>query len=107
MGRPTPTADDQATLVSEGTLSGAGQTTSPTVFTGRFNLAVSGAFVGKVVIDRSFDGGATWVPCTNLGGAVEFEGPASEILQNGERGVLFRARMAAWTSGAAVVRLSQ
>jgi hypothetical protein len=107
MGRPTPTADDQATLVSEGTLSAAGQTTPATVFTGRFNLAIGGTFVGKVVIDRSFDGGVNWVPCTNLGGAVEFEGQASEILQNGERGVLFRARMSAWTSGSAVVRLSQ
>lgn len=107
MGRPTPTAPDQATLVSEATLAGAGQTTPPTAFTGRFNLSIGGLFEGTVVVDRSFDGGVTWVPCTHLGSAVEFLGQASEILQNGERGVLFRARMAAHSSGAAIVRLSQ
>lgn len=75
---------------------------------GRFNFTVSGVFVGTVVLERTFDGGTTWVPCGALGAVIAYTTPVSEQLEHsGEIGVAYRARMTARTSGSANVRFSQ
>jgi len=96
-------------LVTEGLTSAAGDasTTEWFEFLGTANIAIWGAGVGTVIVERSFDGGTTAIPLTNLGTAVSFTGPASEIIFNREAGVLHRFRRTVATSGTMSVRASQ
>ena len=107
MGKRTPGAEDDVLRKSEGPLAAVGHATAWQEFSGRFNLHLSGSFVGTVILERSFDGGATAAPCTNLGAAVSFSSPSSEILEAPETGVLYRLRCTAYTSGPIQARLSQ
>jgi hypothetical protein len=76
-------------------------------FLGTANVAIWGAGVGTVIMERSFDDGVTAIPVTNLGAAVSFTSPASEIIFNREAGVLHRFRRTVSTSGTMSVRASQ
>lgn len=107
MGKRTPDEQDLADRLVEATLDAAGEFTGWLEFTGSANLHITGNLAGTIVLDRSFDGGATAVPMTNLGLAVQFTGPASEMIFCREAGVLHRLRCTARTSGAAQARLSQ
>jgi hypothetical protein len=107
LGRLSPTSPESAVSVVEADLTAAGQATPWLALAGSFNLTIAGTFVGTAVVERSFDGGTTAVPCTNLGEVVSFSAPATERLTNDERGVLFRARCTAYTSGTIRARLSQ
>jgi hypothetical protein len=67
-------------------------------------------FVGTVQLERSFDGGNTWV-VANIGGGgtlAQYNAgtPVSFIAGECERGVAFRWNCIAWTSGTINVRLS-
>ena len=74
----------------------------------QFNIAVSGVFVGTLVLECSFDGGTTAIPvnryCTNT--AVSYTAPGNEVLPCPEGGVQYRWRCSAYTSGTANYRLS-
>lgn len=96
-------------LVTEGLTAAAGDAsiTEWFEFLGTANIAIWGAGTGTVIIERSFDGGATAIPLTNLGAAVSFTGPASEIIFNREPGVLHRFRRTVATAGTMSVRASQ
>ena len=107
MGKRTASAEDDVLRKSEASLTAGGQATPWQEFSGRFNLHLAGTFVATVILERSFDGGVTAAPCTNLGTAVSFTGPASEILEAPETGVLYRLRCTAFTSGTVQARLSQ
>lgn len=107
MGKRTQTAEDDVLRKSEAALTANGQATTWQEFSGRFNLHLAGIFVATVILERSFDGGVTAAPCTNLGAGVSFTGPASEILEAPETGVLYRLRCTAYTSGSVQARLSQ
>jgi len=75
---------------------------------GPFNLTVSGSFGGlSARLQRSFDGGATWHDCTLQGGPVAIVAPLSEVCEEPEPGVLYRAQVLAIASGSVSVRLSQ
>lgn len=75
---------------------------------GRFNLTLSGSFTGlAAALQRSFDGGATWVNCTNLGAPTVFTAAASEVCEEPEAGVFYRVNVTAIASGSVSVRLSQ
>ena len=75
---------------------------------GRFNLTLSGSFTGlAATLQRSFDGGATWASCTNLGAPTVFTAAASELGEEPEPGVLYRVNVTAIASGSVSVRLSQ
>lgn len=75
---------------------------------GRFNLTLSGSFTGlAAALQRSFDGGTTWVACTNLGAPTVFTAAASELCEEPEPGVLYRVNVTAIASGSVSVRLSQ
>jgi hypothetical protein len=107
MGKLTSDGQDQANLLAQAELSAANAATPWLAFLGTANLAISGDGVGSVVLERSFDGGVTAIPATNLGATVTFTGPASEIILNREQGVLHRLRAATLSSGSFLARLSQ
>ena len=107
MGKATADGFDQAVTVGEASLAALNAATPWRAFEGLFNFDLAGTFVATIVIERSFDGGVTARPCTAQGQPVSFTAPASEALQAGEEGVLYRARVSAYTSGAAQARLSQ
>ena len=107
MGKLIVDGQEMASLLTEATLDAADEATASLAFLGDANLTISGTFVGEIVLEKSFDGGAVWVPATNLGVVVVFSVPASEPVRNREGGVLHRLRMRARTSGAALCRLSQ
>jgi hypothetical protein len=107
MGKPAPSLPDQAYQVVEAVLDSAGDTTPWGAFTGSFNFQLTGTFSGTVVIDVSYDGGATSAPVMVGADVISFTTAGSTRLENHELGVLFRARMSAFTSGSALARLSQ
>lgn len=75
---------------------------------GMFNLSVWGSFTGLALqVERSFDGGATWLPLTRAGVPVVFDGPASEVGEAPEDGVLYRVNVTAIASGTVNARLSR
>jgi hypothetical protein len=74
----------------------------------RFNLTISGTFVATIRLERSFDEGSTWHPCTRSDGSSRtWAAPMSIIVSEVEAGVLYRLNCTAFTSGTAVCRLSQ
>jgi hypothetical protein len=107
MGKPAPSLPDQAYQVVEANLTAVGQATTAAAFTGNFMLWLTGTFTATVVIEASFDGGATFHQLTSLGSAISFTARAVEVLRVPEAGVLVRARCSAFTSGTIGVRISQ
>lgn len=77
--------------------------------TSPFNAALYGTFVGTVVLEKSFDAGANWVPvlhpATNT--AVSYTAPSAAVFYEPEDGVLYRFRCSAYTSGTINYRLSK
>lgn len=74
-------------------------------FTGYFNFSLSGTWVGKVYLQRSFDGGVTWLDRKDYAANTE-----ADPLIEPEGEVLYRAGIKSagdYTSGTAVVRISQ
>lgn len=74
----------------------------------KVNVSVSGTFVGTAVLERSFDAGTTYIPVLRPGGntAVSYTAPSSEVLEEPEKGVLWRLRCSAYTSGTIDYRIS-
>lgn len=74
---------------------------------GKFNLTISGVFVGSVGLERSFDKGVTYHPITNSDGTeLRFTKPCSVTAEEIEEGVAYRPVCYAYTSGTIAVRLS-
>lgn len=74
---------------------------------GKFNVSLWGTFVGTVQVERTFDGGSNWLPCTNLGASVTFTAPMTEVLEEPERGPTYRLNCTSYTSGTISYRISQ
>lgn len=72
-----------------------------------FNVSLWGTFVATVQLERSFDGGTTWLPLTALGSSLAFTAPCSEVFEETEEGVAYRLNCTAFTSGTVNYRLSQ
>lgn len=90
---------------------GNGADFQPTVSESRtgkgFNIAVSGTFVGTVLLEKSFDGTtyiAVFRPGTST--AISYTAPGCETLCEPEPGVRYRWRCSAYTSGTINTRLS-
>ena len=107
MGKPTSSSADLAVAISEANLAALNAVTPGVAFTGLFNLKISGAFSGTVIVESSFDGGTTWVPNNDKGVAVSFTAPTRELLRNPEAGVLSRVKCIAFANGIIEARLSQ
>lgn len=104
MGKPSSTDTDRAVSALSGSLS-AGQSSAPVVRTGKFNVSIWGVSGASVALERSFDGGVTWLNCTTPGGAPNaFTANASVVCEEPEDGVLYRLTCAA---GTANFRISQ
>lgn len=112
----TPPAHDQANTVVSGTFTATGHS-APAMIWGLFNTVIYGAsgpngsWNASVQIERSFDGGTTWV-VAGVGGtgtqAVYSTNnqDVSVELYEPERGVLYRLDCTAYTSGTINYRIS-
>ncbi len=85
-----------ASLTAENTFS------DEIVLRGKFDVSVSGTFVGTVTVQRSWDDGVTWVDCADYTTPTETFG--EQITNN----ILYRigCQTGNFTSGTMVVRLS-
>ena len=73
-----------------------------------FNISLWGTFVATIQLERSFDGGTTWLPLTAMGNQIyQFSAPCSETCVETEAGVLYRWNCTAYTSGTVNHRISQ
>lgn len=109
MGKLTTTSQDTADRVVEAQLNAVGDASPPVEFTGTFNLAVwaTASATGSVEIEKTFDGGTTWLRASNLGEVPAIPAGMTEVLFGRENGVLWRAKRVSGTGAAFFVRLSQ
>ncbi len=109
MGKRAPDQDDLAERVTEAALAAVAAVTPSFTFTGTANLALSltGGATGTAVLDKSFDGGTTWLPASNLGVVVTLTAPCAEVIFSREAGVLHRVRRTGGTGAGFTARLSQ
>ena len=104
-----------------GTISSAGTDGKTALLRGPFNVSISGPANATVVVERSFDQGATWAPrrifvLVDPGGAIQSPGAGdigyssaglSGVMSEPEAGVIFRVRVLSISSGSISYRLSQ
>ena len=85
------------------TITAENQFTDPTELVGYFNLSISGTWAGTVTVQRSFDSGSTWYDVDT------WIANTQEYGLEPEKGIQYRIgiKTAQYTSGSAVVRLSQ
>lgn len=88
---------------AEASIGAANTFTTPIYLLGPFNLSVSGTFDATVTLQRSFDGGNTWVDVKT------YTAPAEDVGDEPESEVLYRVgvKTGEYTSGTAEVRVSQ
>lgn len=67
---------------------------------GFFNVSVYGTFTtATVVLERSFDGGTTWLPVyDDAGNAISFTAAGSKRVRELEAGVYYRLRCSVFTT---------
>lgn len=106
MGKPNTSAREIGTAFT-GAFSATGAS-SAFRLQGHFNFSLYGTFVATVSLERSFDGGTTWLNCTRSdGSAGTFTAPVSLVCLEPEAGVLYRLNCSAYTSGTVSYRLSK
>lgn len=117
-GNIAPAANDNANFVIAGAFVGTGTSVAAPLY-GTFNVILygpsgpNGNWQGSVQIERSFDGGVTWV-IAGIGGAGQqavyaSAGTGSDVSIVGnepERGVGYRLHCTSFTSGPINYRLS-
>ena len=107
MGALSNGGTDLALQVATGTLGALDDVGAGVLLRGNFNVSVWGTFVATVALERSFDGGTTWIRVTfSDGGILAYTAPASAVWSEAEYGVMFRLRCTAYTSGTVHWRLS-
>jgi len=91
-----------AKLVTK-SVTGENQFSDGVSMVGYFNFSISGIWAGTVTLQRSFDGGSTWLDVDTRIANIE------EFGIEPERGIQYRAgiKTGAYSSGTAVIRLSQ
>lgn len=106
-GKPCTTCTDLAQIAVTGTFTGTANGTSAQ-FYGVFNLELSGTWAATVVLERSFDGGTTFVAAARdtSGTAASYTANVSIVVNEPEPGVIYRVRCSAFTSGTVAYRLS-
>jgi hypothetical protein len=111
MGKRSATEPDIARSLATATFTAAAQVSAGVEMDGPCSVTVGGSgWTATVVLERSFDGGATYVPLLVDGyqTAAVFTVPGSlDVYGTGEPGVLLRARCSAHTLGSIPVRLSR
>jgi hypothetical protein len=76
---------------------------------GPFNVSLWGTFAGTTQLERTFDGGTTWLPvdATTLGTVLVWTAPFSGTWTETEKMVPYRLNCTAYTSGTINYRISQ
>lgn len=112
----TPAAGDRATDVISGQFTATGQSASILAW-GNFNVVIygsggpNGSWNATVRLERSFDGGTTWI-IAGVGGAGQqaiYSTPnqdVSVVFADPEAGMLYRLNCTAYTSGTILYRIS-
>lgn len=103
-----PPAGDWANAVLISKLASAAADTETFQCYGAFNVAIWGTFVATLQVEKSYDGGTTWIPLFNFftGAAVAFTAPGSLQIGECERGVTYRMHCTQYVSGTANYRFS-
>lgn len=98
---------EQGIVFISGNFTGTGQSSSQVV-KGYYNFSLWGTFVGTTEIDKSFDGGTTWIPVSldALGDKASYTAPITVTGFECENGVLYRVNCTVYTSGTINYRLS-
>jgi hypothetical protein len=99
-----PGAGDQANAVVAGTFTATGAS-SPFLVRGPFNVSVWGTFSATTLLQRSFDGGTTWLTRTDASGNGSYTAETSFVVTEPEAGVLYQLS-STWASGTVSYRLS-
>jgi len=113
MAKLTSTTPDTYKSLVSGTFGATGQSGSfvsdANNNLGTFNVAVWGTFSGSVTLERSFDGGTTWITCgkDSSGTAATYTAPASLTVSEPEQNVLYRLNCTAYVSGTINYRISK
>lgn len=108
MGQLSPTDRDMASSVLTGTLSSAAQGAAR-VFTGTFNVQLNISGTLTAALQRSFDGGTTFITVSQSadGTPATYTGSVSLSLFEPEEGVYWRVAVTSFSSGSCIFRLSQ
>jgi hypothetical protein len=107
MGKLVPTGIELSPNVVTASFTATGPSAGGN-FYGAFNVALWGTFVGTVQLQRSFDGGTTWLPASfdGQGDIASYTQPISVVANEPEHGVLYRLNCTAFTSGTINYRIS-
>lgn len=109
MARLEPAGPDLATALATASATAAGQATDWVEMLGPFLMLATGG-AGTVVLEMSVDGGATAIAAQlSTGQDNAWAVPVNQVVPYTpfERGLLFRLRVAAFTSGPIALRLSR
>jgi hypothetical protein len=72
------------------------------------NLSLWGTFSASITLERSFDNGTTWLPCTYIDGSpLVWTGPMSTGFAESESGTQYRFNCTSYSSGTVNYRISQ
>jgi hypothetical protein len=84
-------------------LTAANTFTTPVRVLGEANIWISGTWAGTITLQATYDDGATWIDVQN------YTANAIDVLYEPEVGITYRLgfKAGAYTSGTAVVRISQ
>jgi hypothetical protein len=95
--------------VVTGTLTAANQVSAALQVEKDFNIALWGTFDATTVLERSFDEGATWLPCSlnTSGDQAAYTTALSATVFEPEGGVRYRWRCSIFNSGTISYRISQ
>lgn len=114
MGKPltpppnnlTPPQGDLANIVVTGSLTATG-TIGPFPVYGDFNVALWGTFTGSVHLQKTFDGGTTYIDTIlNSGSVAAFSAPGAISLYEPEKGVAYILNATTLSSGTLQARFS-
>lgn len=112
-GNPITPAKDMTSASGLAPVTGSFSATGPSVAfspiaSRAFNVSLWGTFSATIQLERSFDGGTTWLPITAAGTQLYlWTAPASEVAEEYEYGVQYRVRCTFYTSGTVNYRISQ
>lgn len=98
------------TTAVAGTFTATGQSSSFAPIAGTpFTLSLWGTFSATVALQRSIDGGTTWITASrdSAGAAASYTAPAVIAVEEPEAGALYRLNCTAFTSGTVNYRLGQ